>query len=111
MGEVWLARDLELNRRVAIKLLPPHVTNDAIASRFSSGSPRGSALNHPNVCTIHALGRCRRMAAVHRDGVHRRMHTAARLSRRPLPIREAVDMAVQMAAGLGAAHAAGVTPP
>ena len=57
MGEVWLARDLHLERRVALKFLPAHLTQDADhVARLRQEARAASALNHPNVCTIHALG-------------------------------------------------------
>src|SRR6185503_13467925 len=57
MGEVWLARDLKLNRQVALKVLPPDLTQDpARVARFQQEARAASALNHPNVGTIHALG-------------------------------------------------------
>ena len=57
MGEVWLATELRLGRRVALKLLPPDLTRDpARIQRFEQEARAASALNHPNVCTIHALG-------------------------------------------------------
>src|SRR5688572_32182610 len=58
MGEVWLATDLTLGRPVALKLLPPHLTTDpARIARFQQEARAASALNHPNVCVIHALGK------------------------------------------------------
>ena len=57
MGEVWLATDLRLARKVAIKLLPAALTADpARVGRFEQEARAASTLNHPNVCTIHALG-------------------------------------------------------
>ena len=57
MGEVWLARDLRLARTVALKVLPTELTrNDDRVARFQQEARATSALNHPNVCTIHALG-------------------------------------------------------
>jgi serine/threonine protein kinase len=57
MGEVWLARDLRLDRKVAVKVLPSPLTEDAgRVARFQHEARAASALNHPNVCTIHALG-------------------------------------------------------
>src|SRR5215216_7679939 len=57
MGEVWLATELRLGRKVALKLLPPDLTRDpARILRFEQEARAASALNHPNVCTIHALG-------------------------------------------------------
>ena len=57
MGEVWLATELRLGRKVALKLLPSDLTRDpARVLRFEQEARAASALNHPNVCTIHALG-------------------------------------------------------
>ena len=57
MGEVWLARDRKLNRQVALKVLPADLTQDpSRVARFQQEARAASALNHPNVCTIHALG-------------------------------------------------------
>jgi serine/threonine protein kinase len=57
MGEVWLARDLRLERKVAVKVLPAHLTTDeARVARFRQEARAASALNHPNVCTIYTLG-------------------------------------------------------
>src|SRR5215210_9262077 len=56
MGEVWLATELRLGRRVALKLLPADLTRDPTRiQRFEQEARAASALNHPNVCTIHAL--------------------------------------------------------
>jgi len=57
MGEVYLARDLTLDRHVAIKILPADVTSDPQrVARFEREARSESALSHPNVCVIHALG-------------------------------------------------------
>ena len=57
MGEVWLARDLRLDRKVALKVLPSQLADDTErVARFQQEARAASALNHPNVCTIHALG-------------------------------------------------------
>src|SRR5215203_6844297 len=56
MGEVWLASELRLGRKVALKLLPADLTRDpGRIIRFEQEARAASALNHPNVCTIHAL--------------------------------------------------------
>jgi serine/threonine protein kinase len=57
MGEVWLARDVNLHRQVALKVLPPDLTQDpSRVARFRQEARAASALNHPNVSTIYALG-------------------------------------------------------
>ena len=57
MGEVWLATEVRLGRRVALKVLPSDLTQDPLrVQRFEQEARAASALSHPNVCTIHALG-------------------------------------------------------
>jgi eukaryotic-like serine/threonine-protein kinase len=109
MGEVWLARETRLGRKVALKLLPAEVTRDsARVSRFEQEARAASALNHPNVCTIHALGETadgqRYIALEYVEGeTLRRRIAAARLT-----VRASMDVAVQVAAALAAAHASGI---
>ena len=109
MGEVYLARDADLNRSVAIKVLPAELTSDPQrVARFEQEARAASALNHPNVCVIHALGRTdhgrRYLAMEHVEGETLR----ARLVRGRLPLAEALDIAIQIASALAAAHAAGI---
>jgi TolB-like protein/tRNA A-37 threonylcarbamoyl transferase component Bud32/Flp pilus assembly protein TadD len=109
MGEIWLARDLRLERMVAIKVLRADVTRDAArVTRFRQEARAASALNHPNVCTIHALGETddgqQFIAMEHVAGETLR----ERLGRSPLPLRDALDIAIQVASALATAHAAGV---
>src|SRR5918993_2230077 len=57
MGEVWLATEVHLRRKVALKLLPTELTRDSTrVTRFEQEARAASALSHPNVCTILALG-------------------------------------------------------
>ncbi|MDQ2942320.1 MAG: serine/threonine-protein kinase, partial [Candidatus Dormibacteraeota bacterium] len=109
MGEVYLARDRDLNRTVAIKVLPPDLTSDAHrVARFEQEARSASALNHPNVCVIYALGRTdddRRFIAMERIEGETLRH---RLAGERLPVRDVLDIAIQIASGLAAAHAAGI---
>src|SRR5215471_3174877 len=109
MGEVYLAQDTsELERTVAIKLLPPEVAADPKRmQRFIQEAKTVSALNHPNVLTIHEFGQegtTRFIATEYVDGVTLREH----LHTHRLRLHEALDVATQVAAALDAAHEAHV---
>jgi Tol biopolymer transport system component len=109
MGEVWLATDLRLGRKVAIKLLPAALTSDpGRVARFEHEARAASSLNHPNVCTIHTLGHAddgqRYIAMELVEGQSLR----ERLSHGTLPRPELLAIATQIAAALTASHAAGV---
>ena len=109
MGEVWLARDLKLERKVALKVLPPDFTQDSTrVARFRQEARAASGLNHPNVCTIHSLGetpdRQQFIAMEYVEGATLR----ERLGGHHLTLRQVLDTAVQIASALSAAHAAGV---
>ena len=109
MGEVYLAVDTRLNRKVALKFLPRVLTGNKIhLNRFAQEAQAVAALSHPNVCVIHEViqtedGRhCLVMEYV--DGVTLR----ARLEKSSIDIKEAVEVAIQAASALSAAHAAGI---
>jgi serine/threonine protein kinase/Tol biopolymer transport system component len=109
MGDVWLATEISLGRSVALKLLQPDLTRDpARVQRFEQEARAASALSHPNVCTILALGRAAdgqhyiAMEYVEGDTLRHRLST-----KRMSPL-EAVDVAAQVAGALSAAHAAGI---
>ena len=105
MGEVWLATDLRLGRKVAIKLLPAALTSDpARVARFEHEARAASSLNHPNVCTIHALGQTadgqRFIAMELVDGQSLR----ERLAAGSLTRAELLSIATQIAAALTVSH-------
>ena len=109
MGEVYLAEDTRLGRKVALKFLPASLTGDpARVGRFEQEARAASALNHPNVSTIHEFGEDEAgryfIAMEHVDGVTLRR----RLEEGPIALAEALDVAAQVAAALQVAHEAGV---
>jgi hypothetical protein len=108
MGVVYLARDAALDRRVALKVLPPQFATDAErAARFAVEAKAASALNHPNILTIHEIGHdgdTWYIATEFIDGVTLRQ----RIASGSVPAAEAFDIATQCTAALGAAHDAGV---
>jgi eukaryotic-like serine/threonine-protein kinase len=106
---VWLATEVRLGRKVALKLLPADVTRDpSRVLRFEQEARAASALSHPNVCTILALGETaeglRYIAMEYVEGETLRQ----RLATTRLSIRAALDIASQVAAALSAAHASGI---
>ncbi len=109
MGEVYLAQDTRLGRKVALKLLPTSLTNDEERlRRFEREARSASALSHPNVCVIHEIGESADgrpyIAMEYIDGETLRRRFAGG----PLKLSEAVDIARQAASALSAAHNAGV---
>jgi len=109
MGEVYLASDSRLGRKIALKLLSPDfASNPDRVRRFEQEARAASALSHPNVCVIHEIAETEDgrhfIAMEHIDGITLR----ERIARRPLSVGEALHIAGQIAAALAAAHAAGV---
>ena len=96
MGEVYLAEDLKLGRKVAIKILSEaYTTNRDRLSRFEQEASAASALNHPNILTIHEVGNENGrhfIATEFIDGVTLRR----KMSDSPLEIREILDVAIQV---------------
>jgi serine/threonine protein kinase/DNA-binding NarL/FixJ family response regulator len=108
MGEVYLAEDIRLRRRVALKLLSLDLTrNEGRLSRFEQEAQAASALNHPNIITIHEIGQVDRthfIATEFIDGVTLRR----RMIEGRINLTEVLDVAMQTASALAAAHEAGV---
>jgi serine/threonine protein kinase len=108
MGEVFLAQDARLNRLVALKILPAYfASDDARLRRFQSEARAASALNHPNILTIHEVGEWedfRFIATEFIDGQTIR----ELIARADLSFEEILDVAEQVAFALSAAHAAGI---
>ena len=108
MGEVFVARDPTLGRQVAIKMLPLRLTSDRdTLSRFTQEARSASALNHPNIVTIHEVGTDGGEPFIVMEYIDGR-DLRSRLAESPLSVREVLDIAVQMADGLAAAHERGI---
>ena len=108
MGQVYLAEDDKLGRKVALKLLPPSYTRDeSRLRRFQQEARAASALNHPNILTIHELGEVNGEQFIATEFVEGET-LRERLKRAPLDLAETFDIAVQMAEALAAAHKAGI---
>jgi len=112
MGEVYLAEDTRLGRRIALKLLPAKFTSEpARVLRFEREARAASALNHPNIITIHEIGRTStEFGAVHFIATEfiEGETLRERLARAELELPIALDVATQIAAALAAAHEAGI---
>ena len=109
MGVVYEARDPRLRRTVAIKLLPPDLTKDDTAKqRFLQEAQVASALDHPNICTIHEINETDDgqlyLVMAHYEGETLKK----RIERGPLELDDAVDIATQVGQGLAEAHKAGI---
>lgn len=106
MGEVYLAEDSRLRRKIALKVLPKNIAQDKDRlRRFEQEALAASALNHPNILTIYefgAEGEWHFLATEFVDGETLR----ERMNREPLGLREVLDVAIQIAAALNAAHEA-----
>lgn len=108
MGEVYKARDTRLNRIVAIKVLPAFASTYSVSRERMAREARAvAALNHPHICVIHDVGSHDGLDFFVMEYVDGET-LAARLSRGPLPIAEALQYADQIASALGAAHRAGI---
>ncbi len=108
MGEVFLAEDIELERKVALKVLPDALDDDdERVRRFIQEAKAASALNHPNILTVYEIGQTdhsRFIATEHIEGQNLR----ERFRFGPLSLQETLDIALQIAAALNAAHETGI---
>ena len=108
MGEVYLAHDQRLNRKVALKLLPASSTqNIDRLSRFEHEARAASALNHPNILTIHEITEVNSLHLIATEYVEGET-LRQRLNQSALSLPEALDIAIQVADAVSAAHKAGI---
>jgi Tol biopolymer transport system component len=108
MGEVYRARDSRLGRDVAIKVLPPSSSADADRLlRFEQEARAAAALNHPNILALYDIGRSESGPYLVTELLEGETLRAS-LERGALPIRKAIEQAVQIARGLAAAHEKGI---
>ena len=104
MGVVYKAEDTSLERPVALKFLAPHLVSDEeVRKRFEREAKAAAALNHPNVCTVHEIAEANgrtfiAMAFIEGDSLE------AKIEAGPLKLKDALDIAIQTAQGLQAAH-------
>ena len=108
MGEVYRAHDLKLDRDVAIKILPPALVDDPSAlARFEREAKAVAALSHPHILAIHDFGRESGVVYAVMELLEGQT-LRERLADGPLPVRKAIEIALQMAQGLAAAHEKGI---
>ena len=108
MGEVYLAEDLNLERPVALKILPPEVAHDADRMRrFVQEAKTASALSHPNVARVFEIGEADGVSFLAMEYIKGET-LDAHIAGAPLPLAEAIGIAMQVADALDAAHAKGI---
>ncbi len=108
MGEVWRARDTQLHRTVALKILPPEVARDpARRARFEQEARALAALNHPNIVAVYEFGEDQGRVFLVSELVEGESLRAL-LDKGKLPLRRATDIGIQIADAIAAAHAAAI---
>src|SRR6266550_1377588 len=107
MGEVYLALDTKLDRKVALKILPAEVAaNRDRMRRFVQEAKAASALNHPNIITIYEIDETDLGHFIATEFIEG--ETLRERGQKPPGLSESLDIAAQIASALGAAHAAGI---
>jgi serine/threonine-protein kinase len=108
MGEVYVARDIGLGRKVALKLLPPSLTADAqLRARFFREAQLASTLDHPNICTIHEVGQSANSLFIAMQYIEGETLKEF-IGSRPLKLDALLSISLQVANALAAAHDQGI---
>ena len=108
MGEVYRARDTRLDREVAIKVLPANLNqNPNLRARFEREAKTISGLQHPHICVLYDVGRQDQVDFLVMEYLEGET-LSTRIKRGPLPLEEALNIAIALAGALGAAHRKGI---
>jgi serine/threonine protein kinase/tetratricopeptide (TPR) repeat protein len=109
MGIVYKALDMTLNRDVALKFLPPEYTRDIEAQeRFIREAKAASALDHPNICNIHEINKTEDEQVFIVMAYYEGQSLKGKIKRGPMKQKDVVDIALQVALGIAAAHKKGI---
>ncbi|MBN2414590.1 protein kinase [bacterium] len=109
MGTVYKAIDIKLDRFVALKFLPPHLSQSPEdKQRFIHEAKAASALDHPNICTVYEINESEDGQLYIAMACYEGESLKDRISRGPLPVEDAMEIAVQIARGLDKAHTKGI---